>query len=78
MFKFLQGKKKNKNKNNKKKKGEVYLNNGVFRFALLFYTPFGDIQVSVLCKLGKLRRHQSPEEGRLVRPKPQVAFVFAV
>ena len=34
MFKFLQGKKKkNKNKNNKKK-GEVYLNNGVFRFAL--------------------------------------------
>ena len=27
-------KKKNKNKNNKKKNGEVYLNHGVFRFAL--------------------------------------------
>ena len=32
----------------------------------------------VLCKLGKLGRHQSPEEERLVRPKPQVALVVAV
>ena len=49
MFKFLQGKKKNKNKNNKKKNGEVYLNHGVFRFALftllLGYSSFCIMQI---------------------------------
>ena len=50
---------------------------GLFSICIIC-TLFRDIQVSVLCKLGKLRRHQSPEEERLVRPKRQVAFVVAV
>ena len=76
MFKFLQGKKK-KPEQKQKKKRKSLSEQRCFSFCIIC-TPFGDIQVSVLCKLGKLRRHQSPEEGQLVRSKPQVAFVFAV
>ena len=76
MFKFLQGKKK-KPEQKQKKKRKSLSEQRCFSFCIIC-TPFGDIQVSVLCELGKLRRHQSPEEGRLVRSKPQVAFVFAV
>ena len=34
MFKFLQGKKQKQKQKQQKKNGEVYLNHGVFRFAL--------------------------------------------
>ena len=77
MFKFLQGKKKKTRTKRTKKKRKSLSEQRCFSFCIIC-TPFGDIQVSVLCKLGKLRRHQSPEEGQLVRSKPQVAFVFAV
>ena len=49
MFKFLQGKKKKKQTKTTKKNGEVYLNHGVFRFALftllLGYSSFCIMQI---------------------------------